>query len=81
MSYKKLNQINNNTDSFLSNIKFSNPDVINNNRRNRNSSCNITSDKHYLLYNIQNESSNICFSSNKAALCKDIIKDNKSCCC
>lgn len=81
MSYKKLNQINTNTDSFLSNIKFSNPNSINNNRRNRNSSCNATSDKHYLLYNIQNESANICFSNNKAVLCKDIIKDNKSCCC
>ena len=120
MSYKKLNQININCDSFLSNVKFSNPisnpnsgnnrnisspnnrnissannrNISNpnssnnrnisspNNRNNRNISYNLKkSSNNYLVNNIENESPNICFSNNKAALCKDNIKDNKSCCC
>jgi hypothetical protein len=97
MSYKKLNQININCDSFLSNIKFSNPISIpnsSNNRNitgpnnrnitgpnNRNISYNVKNGNKYLVGNIENESPNICFSSNKAGLCKNIIKDNKSCCC
>ena len=103
MSYKKLNQININCDSFLSNIKFSNPiyspnssnnrnisspNSSNNknisspnNRNNRNISYNVNSGNNYMVNNIENESPNICFSNNKAALCKNIIKENKSCCC
>ena len=103
MSYKKLNQININCDSFLSNIKFSNPisspnnsnnrnisspNSINNRNisspnssNNRNISYNVKSGNNYMVNNIENESPNICFSNNKAALCKNIIKENKSCCC
>jgi hypothetical protein len=79
MSYKKLNQININNDSFLSNIKFTNPNIHNKTINIKNSSCNIVSDKHYISYNTEYESTNIC--NNKSTICKDNIKNNKSCCC
>ena len=74
MSYKKLNQININNDSLLSNIKFTNPNPNNN----KPIYCNNVG-KHYIFYTTEYDGTNIC--NNKLNNCKHANKGNKSCCC